>query len=218
MWEDKGIEHPISNKECAVRLQGQLLDGRNRDMACKKLGVKLTIVDFIGTEQQAFDYVTNANRFQRDLEKSQRATIAVRLIPYISPETEQKRLERLKATWERKREEGSLEASLSASRQSKEPEVRTRAIAAQIMGVSEAYVRDALRVQRESPELFEKIWSGHITINAALHQLDGVTDADEVRQIRALRREQNAILRDPDRRSNFVKLWNQLLAQFRDAG
>ena len=32
------------------------------------------------------------------------------------------------------------------------------------------------------------------------------------------RRETNAIWRDPDRPPNFVKLWAEFLAQFRDAG
>ena len=42
------------------------------------------------------------------------------------------------------------------------------------------------------------------TINVVIRELDGVMDSDDACQIKALRREQNAILRDPDRPPNFV--------------
>ena len=51
--------------------------------------------------------------------------------------------------------------------------VRTRDIAAQMMGVSEAYAGWAARVQREDPELFLKIWNGQITIRAAIRRQVG---------------------------------------------
>ena len=66
--------------------------------------------------------------------------------------------------------------------------VRTRDIAAAIMGVSPRYIQMALRVQREDPELFEKIWNGQITVNAAIRILDGVTETESAREIKSLRR------------------------------
>ena len=76
--------------------------------------------------------------------------------------------------------------------------VRTRDIAAAIMGVSPTYVGLAARVRREDPELFEKIWNGQITVNAAIRQLDGVTETPIAGQIRTLRRRLNAAFRKPD--------------------
>ena len=82
----------------AVRFQNQLLDGRNRDIACKEVGINLRIVDYLGTEEEAFDYVMNANRFHRDLSASQRAAIGAELLEHITPDLEKRRLEKIKAS------------------------------------------------------------------------------------------------------------------------
>ena len=205
----------VGQQVFAVRFQGQLLDGRNRGMACKELGINLKVVDFIGTEDQAFDYVTNANRFQRDLSKSQHGAIATELMPYISPEMEERRLEKAKATWARKREADGLQV-FSPNLEKADGTTLTREIAGAIMGVSGTYVQWALRVKREDPELFLKIWNGQVTINAAIRQLDGITETDCARRIRTLRRELNSFFRDPD--PGFLESLERLVAQFRHPG
>ena len=78
------------------------------------------------------------------------------------------------------------------------------------------YVQWALRVQREDPELFEKIWNGRMTICAAIRELDGVTETESARRTRTLRRELNILFRDPAPR--FLERLEQVVAEFRDAG
>ena len=138
--------------------------------------------------------------------------------PHISPQTEEGRVEKICAA--RKlvgQNDIDNVANLPHSDLGPAGSVRTRDIAAAVMGVSPRYIQTGLRVQRESPELFEKIWNGQLTISAALRILDGVTETESAREIKSLRRLQNAILRDPDRPPNFLKLRAEFLAQFRDA-
>ena len=201
----------------AVRFQGQLLDGRNRDMACKELGKNLQIVDFLGTEDEAFDHVVNVNRHRRGLTKSQCAAVAVELLPYLCADINRDRIRKLRETLRRKRE-GECSPLMANTQTGDREVVDVYVIAGEIMNVGHTYVTMAARVKREDPELFLKIWNGQITVTAAINVLDGITDSDEVREIKSLRRMQNAILRDPDRPPNFVKLWRQFLAQFRDGG
>ena len=183
----------------AVRFHGQLLDGRNRDRACKQLGVNLQIVDFLGTEEDAFDHVVNVNRFRRKLTQSQCGTVGAKLMPYISPDVEKGRVEKIRAA--RKllgHKDTETWALMPGSKSTPDKPVRARDIAAAIVGVSPRYVEMAMRVEREDPELFEKIWLGQITITAAIRILDGVTETESAREIKTLRRLMNNAFRDPE--------------------
>ena len=183
----------------AVRFQGQLLDGRNRDNACKQLGRNLQIVDFLGTAEEAFDHVVNVNRYRRGLTQSQCGAVGAKLMPHISPETEEGRVEKIRAA--RKllgHKDTETVALMPRAGSASDGWVRTRDIVAAIMGVSPRYVQMAMRVEREDPELFEKIWLGQITITAAIRILDGVTETESAREIRTLRRLLNNAFRNPD--------------------
>ena len=200
--EYTGLVHSIAafgQEYLAVRFQGQLLDGRNRDMACKQLGRNLKIVDFLGTEEEALDHVVNVNRYRRGLTKSQCGAVAAKLMPHISTEVEKHRIEKIRAA--RKllgQNDTETRILISGSNSMSDEPVRARDIAAAIMGVSPAYVQWALRIEREDPELFEKVWNGQITITAAIRILDGVTETETAHEIRSLRRLMNNAFRDPE--------------------
>ena len=82
---------------------GQLLDGRNRRRACQELGIPLKVEQFVGTDQAALTYVLSVNQHRRELSKSQRAAVAVQLLPFISADVQAKRSARITATQRRKR-------------------------------------------------------------------------------------------------------------------
>ena len=82
---------------------GQLLDGRNRRRACQELGIPLKVEQFAGTDQTALVYVLSVNQHRRELSKSQRAAVAVQLLPFISADVQAKRSARITATQRRKR-------------------------------------------------------------------------------------------------------------------
>ena len=115
-------------------------------------------------------------------------------MPHISPKVEEDRVEKIRAA--RKvlaDKDKETVAVLPQSDLGPDGSVRTRDIAAAIMGVSQLYVQWPLRIQREDPGLFERIWNGQITISAALRVLDGVTETGFARRIRALRHRLNTI-------------------------
>ena len=71
-----------------------------------------------------------------------------------------------------------------------------------------------MRVKREDPELFLKIWNGQITVKAAIRVLDGVTETESAREIRTLRRLLNNAFRDPEVEPELLAELKQVLDRF----
>jgi len=57
--------------------EGKILDGRNRYLACQKLGREIQVKDFVGDDPIGF--VLSANLHRRHLDESQRAMVAAKL-------------------------------------------------------------------------------------------------------------------------------------------
>ena len=70
---EHGQQHPI------VLYQDQILDGVSREDACDHVGVKPKYTEFKGTEQEALDYVVDANLIRRHMTLAQRAMAAAKL-------------------------------------------------------------------------------------------------------------------------------------------
>jgi ParB-like chromosome segregation protein Spo0J len=70
--------HPPALPQPVVRYQGQVLDGRNRLLACKKAGVDPTFTDHEGDDASALALVISLNAQRRDLTTAQRAIVAAR--------------------------------------------------------------------------------------------------------------------------------------------
>src|SRR5262245_40732828 len=69
---ENGLRHPI------IRYEGQILDGRNRLLACEKAGAQPTFTDFDGDDDAALALVESLNATRRDLTGGQRAIVAAR--------------------------------------------------------------------------------------------------------------------------------------------
>ena len=52
-----------------------------------------------------------------------------------------------------------------------------RVVAADMVGVSERYVADAARLEREAPELFQEVWAGRKTVTAAMRELSETAES-----------------------------------------
>jgi hypothetical protein len=69
-----GLRQPI------VRYQGQVLDGRNRLLACEKAGVDPAFTDHEGDDESALALVISLNVQRRDMTSAQRAVVAARVL------------------------------------------------------------------------------------------------------------------------------------------
>jgi len=97
---------------------------------------------------------------------SQRAAVAVTLLPHITETVSQNRIEKVRAAWQRKREEGCL-SNLTSNLDAEECPVSSRAIAAHMMRVSDGYVANALRIQQDAPGLWLWHWVGPMYVSSA---------------------------------------------------
>lgn len=83
-----GLQEPI------VLFNGGLLDGRNRRAACVKAAkatktpheeFEVLVEDFIGTDEEAEEYILDLNLDRRDLDPTQRAIAAMQYFDLLSP-------------------------------------------------------------------------------------------------------------------------------------
>ena len=128
-----------------VRHQGQILDGRNRELACKKAGVEPKYVEYAGdaSDDGLFQFVISKNARRRHLRDSQKALIAARL-------------------------------SMERKGKSKDPQIcglLTQLKAAEIMGVSTRLVQDATRLLRENKrKIIAEVERGEKALHVALKE------------------------------------------------
>lgn len=133
--------------------EGMILDGRHRYDAAKKAGVEVVAEDW----QPAFEGDTPAlfvlrSTYHRTLTTAQRAALAVEILPHIEQES-MRRMKAGKATPEEKVPQGRRPQS--------------REVAAKEAGTNEKYVEVASKVKKESPETFDKMKRGEVTVTEA---------------------------------------------------
>lgn len=128
----RGLREPI------VRVDGAILDGRNRARACEKAGVEPAFVDFDGDDPLRF--VISRNLIRRHLKESQRALVAARLANI--PQGGRRDL----------RDCGRI----------------SQAESAQLLNVSERSVRSGTQVKEHAaPDVVDAVERGIISISAA---------------------------------------------------
>jgi hypothetical protein len=142
----KGLLHAI------VLYQGKILDGRNRYLACPIAGVKPRFVEWDG-KGSPLEWVISENMIRRHLTSSQRAVLAVDLLPLLEQEAhERKRLSPGRGKNTRKNLRMFSENGES------------RQIAANIVRTNSAYVQMVKTIRNQAPELIEKIRSGILKV------------------------------------------------------
>ena len=134
--------------------KNQILDGRNRFMACRAAEIEPKYRDYKGDDPMAFAMSLNIER--RHLTPSQRACLAVELLPFYRKAIKEKEAARKSGVTQPKMAESSGEA---------------RNYAAEVAHVSHGYVGNAMVVQEESPELFEEMKAGLIHMKEAMSEV-----------------------------------------------
>tara|TARA_Y100000296_G_scaffold53313_1_gene61067 strand:+ start:265 stop:1269 length:1005 start_codon:yes stop_codon:yes gene_type:complete len=139
-----GLHQPI------VLYQGQILDGRNRYQACELAGIESDCTEYEGDDP--LGYVLSLNLHRRHLTASQRAALAAEIANMTQADAG-------KAHGRGQDSSGKIAEAIS------QPE------AAEKLDVSERYVREAKKIQEESPEHFDKVKSGELSLQQAKREL-----------------------------------------------
>jgi hypothetical protein len=153
-----GLLEPI------ILLGGMVLDGRNRLSACRRAGVepRFEIAAEIASPTL---YVVSKNIHRRHLTTSQRAAIAVEMLPMLADEAKARQRE-----GGRRGGENKVMVSVPQPYSNNEPnELRgtSRDIAGRAVGVGGSSVERAAILQRDAPEEFERVKKGEVTVGAA---------------------------------------------------
>tara|TARA_Y100000310_G_scaffold158326_1_gene157756 strand:+ start:972 stop:1739 length:768 start_codon:yes stop_codon:yes gene_type:complete len=148
-----GLHQPI------VVYEGHILDGRNRYRACKLAGVTPEYVGFdYSNGNDPLSYVLSLNLHRRHLTASQRAVLAAEIADMIQGErTDLEPCAKLH--------------KVSASQ------------AAEKLDVSRRYVQEAKKLQEESPEHFDQVKSGELSLQQAKREVTIEAHGVEIKSI-----------------------------------
>lgn len=179
-----GLREPI------YLYQGKIIDGRNRYIACLETGVKPIFREYEGTESNLIDFVISLNLVRRHLNTSQKACLAVEILPELEKRTKDNLSKKMSAIRKGKAEDSAILQNLNSSQ-----------TASKIFGVSERYIFDAKKLLKESEVLFHEVRKGKLTLQQAKKQLNEP--------------EVSAILQEPEI-SNVVELTKNDLKRIKD--
>ncbi len=167
--------------------EGQILDGRNRYAACRRLGIPPLTRRWDGAGSP-IDYVLSTNLHRRHLSASQKAAIAVNAEALFAAEiAEQERQRKAEEAKQQAREGGRFgekpsDRTVERIPQSGDepgptptPAPKARDLAAQAIGVNPHYVTDAKRLKDDAPDLFADVQSGSLTVPEAKRRYEDRT-------------------------------------------
>ncbi len=170
-----GVREPI------VMLGDAILDGRNRYMCARDLGMEYPVREFPGGDVLGF--VVSANLARRHLSESQRASIAARVA-------------NLGHGGDRSEQAANLPLEPFA------PSSVTQAEAARMLSVSERSVREAKRVHETAPpEVVQAVDDGRISVSLA-SQVTSLPEAAQAEVVAAPPEETRTVARDAVKRAH----------------
>ena len=156
--DKRGLQHPI---RLSVD-QSTIIDGRNRYRACiaARVDPNFTTVPEAWSEEQIADYIVSENLARRHLTAGQRAMVALRVEEHYAE------LARARKIATNGGHVGDTPQTVRADLHAPY-ERRAATKAAQSVGASGRAVGQAKRVQREAPDLAEKVRAGALALDAA---------------------------------------------------
>lgn len=138
-------------RETIKTKDGQIIDGKNRFRVCEELGKRPQFEEYEGDD--LLEYVVSLNLSRRHLSTSQRAAIAVSLLP------EYEKAAKIR------QQAGTKQDDLSVNL--REGSGKAAEIAAKTFNVGSSTIEKAKGIKRESPRVFNKVRDGKLTVNAA---------------------------------------------------
>lgn len=140
--------------------EGKILDGRNRFKACSELKIKPSFEKFQGRDSLGFVISTNLNR--RHLTKSQRATVAVEILPMLEEKAKIRQLSNLKQG----------ETLPDTTKVSEREKGESRQKASKAFHVGTTFISQAKKLKELRPELFEEVKQGKKKLNEVMSKVN----------------------------------------------
>ena len=162
---------------------GKIVDGRNRYRACQQLGIDpdTRVWDGVGS---LVSFVVSLNLQRRHLTSSQKAVVAMDVLPMLEAEAKERQRNSIKERDESGRSMPVHQLIDELDNESRKPVLQALEQAAQMVGTNRQYVSDAKRLRDEAPELLERVRSGELTIPQAKTE-QRIAKADAAREERA---------------------------------
>jgi ParB-like chromosome segregation protein Spo0J len=135
---------------------GRIIDGRNRYRACQEAGIEPQFQEWEPDGRSLATFVLSKNIHRRQLTSSQRAAIAVGLLPHLE-------------------EEAKSRMQLAAEGKEIIPDLQkgqARDHAAKITQSNPRYVGDAKKLDEQAPELLREVLQGKKTIPKAMKEYE----------------------------------------------
>jgi N6-adenosine-specific RNA methylase IME4 len=132
--KEQGLLQPI------VLFEDQILDGRNRYIACKDLDIEPKFEEYKGNKP--LEYVISGNLKRRHLTPDQRAVLSLNILPMLEEEAKK----RMSAG-------GRGDEIVTPS--------KSREQASKLMNVGTTYIQQAKKLKETSPKLLEEVRLGH---------------------------------------------------------
>jgi hypothetical protein len=171
------LEHGLVNP--IVVHNGQIVDGRNRLLACRQASVKPSYVQwraiYHGSETVA-QWIWSTNAERRHLTVDQWLGVQVAFRAWEEREAAKlKQIEGGKTAGRGRPQQVATDSSQAIPQPQRAPAVRTKL--AKQLGVSEHKVQQALNVQKADPDLLREVTNGTVKLSAAAKQVKNTTPA-----------------------------------------
>ncbi|MBW3599217.1 MAG: ParB N-terminal domain-containing protein, partial [Planctomycetes bacterium] len=155
--------------EPIVLHQGAVLDGRHRLQACELAGVEPRFIEWEG-EGSSVAWVIAKNLRRRHFSASQRAVLALQVLPHLEAEARERRREGARNS--RRAQNCAL-----LERPARRKKITVAGEAARLLGASPRYVQAARRLDHLCPSLIPVVMEGRMALCQALRaaKLDGGT-------------------------------------------
>lgn len=146
--------------EDIVLYEGKILDGRNRYLACREAGVEPRFVQHNGRDPIV--YVVSKNLHRRHLTSSQRAVIALDVLPRLEARARARQRATLKQG-----DEHPVSQMFDEREQGRADEQ-----AAALYETNRQYISDAKRLAEEAPDLLDQVREKKLTLPKAKRELE----------------------------------------------